>query len=367
MVSSDKVVLAFDVGASWTRVSAGVLVPDGLLPRLLPRDGQAEQVSSRERLYDFVWRVLDSLPDGTSVLGATFAAAGPVEDHASLSMTNWMDTQPIRLEELVDLGLPIGTTALVNDLEAGAHGLHGIIADEGPDADGIESLHESDHVDVAGNFVFVAPGSGLGAAGLVRHGAHDPEGARGDHHMTVVPCEVQHTRLPPVDEEIARVAERVSIDSRRDWVSWEDLVSGRGLLDAYVALCSLSGLVPIASAKPPAGEEEIAHVAAIARSALEGEDTMCSEALDVYYRCLGAFCQALALTFLPCAGVFIGGDTTRKNRDFLVRSGLMKAFFANPVQGDLLRGTPVRLVLRETNLAGGLRLAERLARSAENA
>ncbi|MBE0476191.1 MAG: glucokinase [Coriobacteriia bacterium] len=359
MVEGDRLVVAFDVGATNTRARAAFLTREGLRPHTLLGDGVSEQVSSRERLYDFVWRILDSLREGERVVGAAFAAAGPVQDHARVTMTNWMETRPILLEELADLGLPRAATALMNDLEAGALGLLAMIEAEGPRPKGTEVLHDPPVLRRGGHFVFVAPGTGLGAAGIVEAG---DGGGEGPCSRVVVPCEVQHTLLPPIDEEIGRVAERIAKDSRRDWVSWEDVVSGRGLLDAYAALCSLSGLVPIVSAVPEAGQEESAHVSAIAQAAVSGEDTMCAEAMDIYYRCLGAFCQSLALTFLPCAGVYVGGDTTRRNRDFLVGSGLLQTFLANPVHGGMLEAVPVRLVLRETNLAGGLRRAEEMAR-----
>ena len=367
MESHRPILIAFDVGATNTRAVAAVLGAHGVTPHPLLGDGMREQISSRKELYDFVWRVLDSLPDGDHVAGAAFAAAGPVDDHSSLAMTNWMDTRPILLEELEDLGLPRNATTLMNDLEAGALGLLHTLETEGLGSDAFETLHEGRNR--AGHYAFAAPGTGLGAAGIIGvRGAPRRLEVVGDEPQiaarVVVPCEVQHTRLPAIDAEVARVADRIAKESRREWVSWEDVVSGRGLLDSYVALCSLTGLVPIVAAMPEAGEEESAYVASIARAAIEGDDGVCTEAVDLYYRCLGAFCQALALTFLPCAGVFVGGDTTRKNRDFLVRSSFLRTLQHNPVHEALMRDVPVHLVLRETNLAGGLRRAEEMARRA---
>lgn len=337
------IVLGFDVGATNTRAAVGVLTPSGVERHPAFENVLTTQASSRKALYDFVVSVLRVLEDTDAIEAATFAVAGPIEGGVRARMTNWAEAEPISVEDLAELGLPSGRIALVNDLFAGALGLTAWL--QQPQPSGLVDLnHQAGEGTHRGHLVFVAPGTGLGAAGIVRM----PDG----QYMPVA-CEVQHTLLPAFDEDAAQVIEQLSAGPSGP-PSWEDIASGVGLTRTYLAHCTILGQ------GPALGEEEGSR--AVAEAALEGRDQAAVRTLELYYRVIGRFAQMLALTFQPCEAVYIGGASTMKNREFIERSGLLEQFLANRTQGRLLAGMPLRLVLEELNLQGALAESARLAR-----
>ena len=97
---------------------------------------------------------------------------------------------------------------------------------------------------------------------------------------------------------------------------------------------------------------------AIAAAGVSGSDDLARQALSIFYDCLGRFCQLMALGFQAFGGVFLGGSSTARNRDYLIDSPFMTAFLDNPTQQALLGRFPVYLVkVDDLNLDGALWLA----------
>lgn len=348
---AEDTVLAFDIGGTNTRVKAAVVSAGETRdhPRL-PGE-RTERISSKDELYRSIRDVLSRL-EPERVEAAVIDVAGPVEGGgAKARLTNWSDPSPVTVDELVSLGLPQGRTRIVNDLFAGSLGLVALLEREGESSARLMTLHGPAEAPVAGHLVFVAPGTGLGSAGIVR-----VDGAAGDAAYMPIACEVQHTLVPPFDPQVGAVLDAVRKRTGQA-PTWEDVVSGRGLAMTYQATCDVRGRAPLTE------EQAMSDASAwIAARAVAGEDETCRAALDVYYRCAGRFAQMLALTFLPCAGVFLGGASSIKNRDFILSSRFVAEFLDNRVQASLLQDTPVRLLQAEVNLDGGIAHAARVAR-----
>jgi len=338
-------IVALDVGGTNTRAriapradrAAGASV----------RDDIVVQVRSATELYDFVADVVSAAGRHGALTAAVAAVAGPVLDGRS-EITNWPRGAVIELAGLERAGLPSGRTVLVNDVLAGAWGA-------------LSQLESGRSVALAsrppageqtpgglgdGNLVYVAPGTGLGTAAIVRHGL-GPQGA------TAVACETQHAQMPHFTGEIAGVVETVERALGHP-PSWEELVSGRGLVHVHDAVCA------IAAARPMAVDADGARRAgAIAEAALAGDDARALAAVDIFYRVLGHYAQLLALTFLPCAAVVIGGSSTERNLELVRRGRFATTFGEHPRFGDLLADIPLHAVGGDVNLEGGIWLAAR--------
>ena len=339
------IVVALDIGGTNTRARI-TRRTDGAANDPV-RDDIVVQVRSATGLYGFVSDVVREAGRYGTPASAVAAVAGPVLDGRS-ELTNWPSGAAIEVAGLERAGLPEGRTALVNDVVAGAWGALGrlesgtavtLAASSAASETVLEGLGD-------GTLVYIAPGTGLGTAALVRHGL-------GPYGATAVACETQHVQMPRFKGEITRVADTVDRALGHP-PSWEDLVSGRGLVHVYDAMCAIAATEPMA-----VGADDTLRAGAVAAAALAGDDEQAIAAVDVFYHVLGRYAQLLALTFLPCAAVVVGGSSTEKNLELVRRGPLASAFAEHPRFGGLLRGIPVHAVGGEVNLEGGVRLAAR--------
>lgn len=339
------IVIAFDVGGTNTRARVSSVDESGV-PRQI-REDITSSLASASGLYDFISHVIEIAQGDGPVRSAVIAVAGPVSGGQS-RLTNWPSDSVVSLKELELAGLPPGRTQLVNDVVAGAWGSLARIEAGAPDT--LLRHPARDHGDVGGlgegNLVYVAPGTGLGAAALVRHHL-GPRGA------TAVGCEAQHAQMPSFAGPLGEVSDALAV-SLGSAPSWEDLVSGRGLTRIYDALSSAASNAPLRH-----HVDDASRAGTVASAALRGGDPQAVAAVDVFYRALGYFAQTLALTYLPCAAVVVGGASTQSNLALVRRGGLAEAFADNRRFGELLANTPLHTVGGEVNLEGGVWLASR--------
>lgn len=339
----NELVIAFDVGATNTRARIAS-APGNEYGHLVPSD-ISTQVSSSRDLYAFVSEVAAVAGGHGVVVSAVVAVAGPVVNGRS-TITNWADDSDISVPRLEDSGLPVGRTCVVNDVVAGAWGALARLGTEvndfvllTPDAGG-SGLGD-------GCLIYVAPGTGLGAATLVRHG-YGPRGA------SALGCELQHTHAPRFEGDLGQVADALASTLGRA-PTWEEMVSGRALPRVWAALHS-SKVDRTSEVRVP---EDGLSAERIVDAARTGDDPVALAAINVYYRILGRFAQALALASLPCAAVVIGGNSTAQNLDLLRGSGMTDVFARHATLGALLGGIPLYAVDGEVNLEGGVWLATR--------
>jgi glucokinase len=334
-MSTRSLVVALDVGGTNTRARIATATGGGE-PRILVPDITTRASSARE-LRAFLLQVVRTAEHEGAIAAAVVDVAGPVTGDRS-RITNWPSTDSsISVADLERAGLPHGRTRLVNDATAGAWGaLARVDRGEGtPQAEALTSHHGGQGLGV-GNLVYVAPGTGLSSAFIVRHGL-GPVGA------SVVACEFENTRIPRFEGEIGAAVETISRSLGRA-PDWEDLVSGRGLVRIYEALDTRAGITA-------------SDARAIAESARAGSDERARTASDVFYRTLGLFAQTLALSCLPCAAVVIGGASTERNLDVLREAGLAETFATHHRFSELLSAIPLYAVGGQVNLEGAVRLA----------
>ena len=330
-----KVVLLMDIGGTHCRYKL-VQGSDRLFEESAVIAFRTEKISDKRAFFAFINQLTGSGQGKNKPDQAVLCFAGPVIG-GSVSMLNWSGQPEITRQELAAAGLPEPGITLLNDMEAAAYALVARASDRlsldpvplytGPAV----ARHRND------NAVLMIPGTGIGVSAVIdNHG----EGAHGTPQ--VVACELQHTPIPVLDEGQETVLNNMKKKLAIKQPSWEDFVSGRGLENIYACL---------APQQPGAGLPRLgAHH--IAERAVRGTNGYCGAALNMFYQCCGALAQVLALAFQPYDGIYLAGESTRRNLSFIGNSPFLKQLQANQARADLLREFPVYLLAQELNLAG---------------
>jgi glucokinase len=319
-------ILAGDIGGTNAR-----------LAYFQPQNGHLQLVSERvfpsrehKELGEIVSRFLEE--SGTRPEAACFGIAGPVRNgRVETSNLPWVIEQS-RLANQIHLP----STLLINDLEASAWGI-GALADT--DLVPLNRVTGS----VAGNQAVVAPGTGLGEAGLFWDGTR--------HH--VFACEGGHTDFAPQGDlqiELLRF-----LTARFGHVSYERILSGPGLVNVYEFLRDSGHGTE--SPELSAALKTSDPAAAISRAALTG-DSLAGEALDLWIAVYGAEASNLALKIMATGGLFLAGGISPKILARLTGPLFMEHFLDKGRMRPLVESVPVYVVTNEkAGLLGAARCA----------
>jgi glucokinase len=228
-------------------------------------------------------------------------------------------------------------TLLINDLEASAWGIGALETTD---------LVPLNHVSgpAVGNQAVIAPGTGLGEAGLFWDGSR--------HH--VFACEGGHCDFAPQGDlqiELLRF-----LRARFGHVSYERILSGPGLVNVYEFLrdagCGKESdeFAVLLSNSDPA--------AAISRAALDGTEPLAEKALELWIAVYGAETSNLALKTMATGGIFLAGGISPKILPKLTGSVFMDAFHNKGRLRPLVEAVPVQVVTNEkAGLLGAARCA----------
>jgi len=319
-------ILAGDIGGTNAR-----------LAYFQPQNGHLQLVSERvfpsrehSEFGEIVKQFLDD--SGTRPEIACFGIAGPVRNgRVETSNLPWVIEQA-RLAKQIHLP----ATMLINDLEASAWGIGAL---------GASDLVPLNHVTgtAVGNQAVVAPGTGLGEAGLFWDGTR--------HH--VFACEGGHTDFAPQNElqiELLRY-----LKARFGHVSYERVLSGPGLVSVYEFLRDRGGKE---SGEFAANLKTSDAAATISRAALDGSSELAAQALDVWISVYGAEASNLALKAMATGGLYLAGGITPKILSKLTGPLFMESFMDKGRLRPLVEAIPVQVV---TNDKAGLLGAARCA------
>lgn len=258
---------------------------------------------------------------------ACFGIAGPVH-HGRVETSNlpWVIEQS-RLAKQIQLP----HTLLINDLEANAWGIGAL---GGNDLVSLNSVVPSN-----GNQAVIAPGTGLGEAGMFWNGKQ----------YEVFACEGGHADFAPQGDLQIELLKFLA--AKFGHVSYERVLSGPGLVNVYEFL---------RGQKPERSKEtaEVATPAAISSAALAGSDRLAEQALEVWITIYGAEAGNLALKIMATGGIFLGGGISPKILPKLKEKTFLRAFLDKGRLRPLLESIPVQVVMNDnTGLLGAARCA----------
>jgi glucokinase len=320
-------ILAGDIGGTHAR-----------LAYFQAQNGHLRLVSERvfpsrehKELGEIVSRFLED--SGTRPEAACFGIAGPVRNgRVETSNLPWIVEQA-RLAKQIHLP----ATLLINDLEASAWGIGALSSGD------LVPLNQVSGPAV-GNQGVIAPGTGLGEAGLFWDGKM--------HY--VFACEGGHTDFAPRNEleiELLRFLQK-----RFGHVSYERILSGPGLVNVYEFLLETGAEkeCPEMAARMTTGDP----AAAISGAAIEDSSALAVKALDLWTSVYGAEASNLALKVMATGGLFLAGGISPKILDKLKGPLFMQSFLDKGRMRPLLESIPVKVV---TNDKAGLLGAARCA------
>src|SRR5690606_20195153 len=248
-----KKILAVDIGG--TKTSFGVFeVNDNALSLLREETfGSRSMGTFEEILQKFLVGKKDDRPDVLSI-----GVAGPVLGN-KVTLTNlaWeLDATALKTEFDMD------KVSIINDLEATAYGLVGLSPE-----DTIPLFESTDTT--SGNMAVLAPGTGLGEAGIFWDGSfHRPFATEGGHS--------EFAPRTALDVELLKY-----LQQEDEIISWEHVVSGPGIYRIYKFLRDAKG-----HKEPTWLKENFKNndnpAAVISHAAMRELDATCSLAMDLF-------------------------------------------------------------------------------------
>lgn len=297
-----KRILAGDIGATKTNLSLFSIDPFGL--HLL------HEATFRTRDFSSADEMIEQFIAGTARPDKIcLGVAGPVAE-GMVTMTNldWKLNEKIMSESF---NLPV---VLLNDLEATAYALPLLGSADS------HSIHKG--VTKNGNRAVIAPGTGLGEAGLYwDRRKHKPFGTEGGHGIFAPTTEL--------DIELLAFLQR-----RFGHVSWERIVSGPGICAIY------DFLVLSKDRDEPAWLKEkiLTHDKATIICEYALSSSVCAETIDHFLRYLATEAASLALKLNAIGGMYIGGGIVphlvpvldnKRFHHWFCNAGRMKSYLQN--------------------------------------
>ncbi|MEZ5451476.1 MAG: glucokinase [Thiothrix sp.] len=326
-------VLAGDVGGTKTVLCLYRVADDN------PVGGSMEEIykavypsAGHERFSDLITAFLAEVTQQPE--HACFGIAGPIQDQCCTA-TNlpWVIDARQLAEEF-----GFADVYLLNDLEAAAHGMLHLSADEFVELNP-QAMPQAGHAAV------IAAGTGLGQAIM----AWD-----GQRHI-VMPTEGGHCDFGPntrqEDALLLFLRERFG-----GHVSGERILAGDGFGNLYDFLHTSGYAVPNPAIEAEMVDED--RNAVISRYGLAGDDPLCTETMRLFVRIYGSEAGNLALKCLPRGGIYIGGGIGPKIRAALESGVFMQGFLDKGRMARAIEHVPVRLSLNpEAPLLGAAHMA----------
>ena len=181
-----------------------------------------------------------------------------------------------------------------------------------------------------GNAALIAPGTGLGEAGL--HAVGD--------RLIPVPSEGGHSDFAArTPRELELVA---MLSAQRDRVALEDVISGPGLVKLHTFTHRSTRCISRSLA-----DEPDRRPVAITAAALDGACGACVEALNLFVSALGAAAGNLALRTLATAGLYLGGGIVPSILPALRTGNFLEALVDKGPMRPLLEQIPVLVILEQ--------------------
>ncbi|WP_245747609.1 glucokinase [Parapedobacter koreensis] len=251
----------------------------------------------------------------------SIGVAGPVLDNAvKLTNLSWaLDGK------LLERDLGINRVVLINDLEATAYGLAGLAQED------VATVFDNGGTR-RGNMAILAPGTGLGEAGIFWDGeAYRPFATEGGHS--------DFAPRTALDLELWDYLRRMS-----DMVSWEHVVSGPGIYSIYCFLRDAKGH------KEPAWltenfKNDSNPAAVISHAAMRELDATCIMSMELFVSYMAREATSLVLKHKATGGLLLGGGIPPRIFPLLRKDLFRQQFIQNSRMTGLLQRVPIEVIL----------------------
>lgn len=314
-----SMVLAGDIGATKTNLALFKVEGDSV--------ATLQETEYKSHDYKNIIELTDTfIKDFPIPDSICFGVAGPVLDgHAKLSNLMW----EIDSDELSN-HFGVKNVRLINDLEATAYGLAMLNEKD------VAVIHSGNEAPV-GNAAVIAPGTGLGEAGLYWDGNY--------YHPFAT--EGGHSDFAPRNEFDFEL--QTFLQKKFGHVSWERLVCGPGIVNIYQFLRDEKQREEPEWLK---GKFKNADAAAVISQHVK-QSEICKETMQVFIRYLAYESANLVLKLKATGGLFIGGGIAPQIVSLLENNVFYSSFCQSGRLNYLLEMVPVKIILNtKTALLG---------------
>jgi len=312
-----QIVLAGDAGG--TKVNLAIFEAENGQLNLLRSESFHSQAFSSVNLI--LQEFLNANPD-LKPEKVCLGVAGPIfEGRVEVTNLPWhLDAREIAKAT----GIP--SVSLLNDLEATGYGLAGLEADD------FHVLHAGDP-HIGGNMAILAPGTGLGEAGLFWDGSCFHPFATEGGHCDFSPRNADDLLLHDYLLRKYKV------------VSWESIIAGPAILAIYNFLCEIKKMPsdPVLRDKFRKSDPS----AMITGAALAGTDKTCVETMRVFVRHLARESANLILKIKCTGGLLFAGGIPPKILPLLEDSWFYNNLMDCDRMQDLIGKVPVKVILND--------------------
>ena len=316
-----KEFLALDVGGTKTHIALFNISNNSQINVIKEMIYSTQEASSLEEM------LLDFCPEMNQIETIGIALAGPViNDEAQMTNVAWK----VEKQQIIK-ATGVQSIYLLNDLKASAFGIPFMPESE------LLSIHKAEKK-MAGNAAVIAPGTGLGEAGMFWDGQNfEPFATEGGH------CD-----FSPRDNTDVNLL--MFLQHRYGHVSWERLVSGNGIVNIFDFLRTSSDYELEDALEALLLNGDVA--ANISNAALDGVE-VAVDTMKLFVRYLAIESANLALKLKATGGLFIGGGIIPKiwNDDY--QNLFLKYFFGVGRLEPLLRCIDVKIILNPKSVLFG--------------
>lgn len=278
---------------------------------------------------------IEQLPQPCVIDSACIALAGPVDgQYGQVTKLPW------KLEATqIEKQFSIERVRLCNDFEAVGYGIAGLVNSDFETLQLGEPSHSSPRV-------VLGAGTGLGQAILI------PQ----ESQWRVFATEGGHVDFAPLNRTQQLFLEH--LQQRHGHVSYDRIVCGSGLVSIYHFLRDYKQIEENTALRLAMVNGDAAS--AISEFAIEHNDVLANEALDMFVEIYAAQAGNLALTTLARGGVYLVGNILIKNIAKFRSPSFVSHFVEKGRMTTLMNQIPVHIVLDdEVGLKGARLLAQK--------